>query len=554
MSLCTYLSIKEPGVVKRVWATHFFEFDTLGSKQLLCYASETKEALIETLVVCSFWDIPDRKNKMPFRFDVRVIRNSGQYEIVELACPSQEMKTEWLTCLSTAQGVNACGMQDHPRFKELCPPVSVEVLGRGYPKWTEGLPRSTIDNEMRLFHKKYIVGKLLGSGCTAKVREGFLQNFEGGKSFAVKMVSKKKVSGSIRIKNEINILLTTTHPHIIDLIEVFESLDEIYLIFERCRGGELYHHLSNFCLCEELTSSLAHNLLDAVKYLHDRHIIHRDIKPENILLVDKDHLTHVKLIDFGIARELDVKQKYKDQPAPPARFDQRSRDLAMSQCGTVEFEAPEVLGFILPQPGYDEAVDIWSVGVTLFVALGGSLPFPVGQLQDTSKPWDATCYTLDFPPARWDGVSNSAKHLLSQMLQVRDEMRQDGLGLYHCKRQGLGMSGVFMIFWQWELWRGSTHIWMDRCQLKTLTAPVMMCSCLQYVLSHVCLALPCFQFGLFCRSCVVCSNCAVSCVPFLQSVLSHVSRAVPCRVVSVSGGSFKESIGNSSSSAPMGSI
>ena len=75
-----------------------------------------------------------------------------------------------------------------------------------------------------------------------------------------------------------------------------------------------------FQQCEELSSTLVHNLLETVKYLHDRHVIHRDIKPENILLSSLENITDIKLIDFGIARELHIKGKYKDIPGIPTNI------------------------------------------------------------------------------------------------------------------------------------------------------------------------------------------------------------------------------------------
>ena len=93
-------------------------------------------------------------------------------------------------------------------------------------------------------------------------------------------------------------------------------------------------------------------LVEAIKYLHANKIVHRDLKPENILLA-KAGEDKIKISDFGLSRIVG------------------EQSLIQSMVGTPQYLAPEVLS----APEYNKSVDIWSLGVVLFVMLSGAQPF-----------------------------------------------------------------------------------------------------------------------------------------------------------------------------------
>ena len=93
-------------------------------------------------------------------------------------------------------------------------------------------------------------------------------------------------------------------------------------------------------------------LLQAVKYLHDRNICHRDLKPENILFRRKENSSEIKIIDFGLSKQLKVNERMK------------------KKLGTPYYLAPEVL-----EENYGKEVDMWSIGVITYVILCGYPPF-----------------------------------------------------------------------------------------------------------------------------------------------------------------------------------
>ena len=84
-------------------------------------------------------------------------------------------------------------------------------------------------------------------------------------------------------------------------------------------------------------------------------VVHRDLKPENILLVDKSPTAQVKLGDFGLSKFL------------------REGHKLHSICGTWAYSAPEMRA--RGRPGYGFKVDMWSVGIIMFIMLSGYHPF-----------------------------------------------------------------------------------------------------------------------------------------------------------------------------------
>jgi len=97
-------------------------------------------------------------------------------------------------------------------------------------------------------------------------------------------------------------------------------------------------------------------IFEAVRYIHDHGIIHRDLKPHCVLLSSKENAAPVKLGGFGVALQL-----------PESGLIQASR------IGTPAFMAPEVVN--RDSPGFGRPVDMWALGVMLYVLLTGTLPF-----------------------------------------------------------------------------------------------------------------------------------------------------------------------------------
>jgi len=108
------------------------------------------------------------------------------------------------------------------------------------------------------------------------------------------------------IENEIAIMRLCRHPNIIKLVEEFETIENIYLILELIRGGDLFDAITESVRYDENTAStLVMDLASPIAYLHARNIVHRDVKPENCLLERHPNgKLQIKLADFGLAMEV----------------------------------------------------------------------------------------------------------------------------------------------------------------------------------------------------------------------------------------------------------
>ncbi|KAG7010476.1 CBL-interacting serine/threonine-protein kinase 11, partial [Cucurbita argyrosperma subsp. argyrosperma] len=244
---------------------------------------------------------------------------------------------------------------------------------------------------------RYELGKLLGCGAFAKVYHA--RDLHSGQSVAIKVISKKKINGSIlmlNIKREITIMRHLRHPHIVKLLEILATKSKIYFVMEFVRGGELFAKIAIGRFSENLSRKFFRQLISAVGFCHARGIYHRDLKPENLLV---DENADLKVSDFGLSAVTDQI---------------RADGLLHTLCGTPAYVAPEILS----KKGYDGAkIDVWSCGVTLFVLNAGYLPFNDSNLMVLYK----KIYRGDYRCPKW--MSPDLQRFLSRLLDTNPQTR-----------------------------------------------------------------------------------------------------------------------------------
>ncbi|KAM9454946.1 serine/threonine-protein kinase SIK2-like isoform 1-T2 [Clarias gariepinus] len=171
---------------------------------------------------------------------------------------------------------------------------------------------------------------------------------------AIKIIDKTRLdaSGLEKLNREVKIMKLLNHPHIIQLYQVMETKNMLYIVTEYANNGEMFDYLvCNGPLSEEQARKTFWQILSAVEYCHRCHIVHRDLKAENLLL---DNNMNIKLADFGFGN-----------------FYVPGKHLS-TWCGSPPYTAPEIFKgkeYEGPQQ------DIWSLGVVLYVLVCGSLPF-----------------------------------------------------------------------------------------------------------------------------------------------------------------------------------
>ncbi|KAM9142371.1 serine/threonine-protein kinase DCLK2 isoform 1-T1 [Pangshura tecta] len=248
--------------------------------------------------------------------------------------------------------------------------------------------------------EKYRVGKVIGDGNFAVVKECVER--ATGKEFALKIIDKAKCCGKEHlIENEVSILRQVKHTNIIMLIEEMDTPTELYLVMELVKGGDLFDAItSSTKYTERDGSAMVYNLASALKYLHGLNIVHRDIKPENLLVCEySDGTKSLKLGDFGLATVVE---------GP-----------LYTVCGTPTYVAPEIIA----ETGYGLKVDIWAAGVITYILLCGFPPFRSENNLQEDLFDQILIGKLEFPSPYWDNITDSAKELISLMLQVNEEAR-----------------------------------------------------------------------------------------------------------------------------------
>ena len=200
---------------------------------------------------------------------------------------------------------------------------------------------------------KYDIKALIGRGSFSRVVR--VEHKITKQPYAIKMVDR--IRGKEVCESELNVLRRVRHQYIIQLIEVFESKDKLYMVMELATGGELFDRIiAKGSFTERDATRVLYMVLDGIRYLHGLGITHRDLKPENLLYYHPGHDSKILITDFGLS----ACRKTGDQSP-----------FMSTTCGTPEYIAPEILA----RKPYTFQVDLWAVGVITYILLSGTMPF-----------------------------------------------------------------------------------------------------------------------------------------------------------------------------------
>ncbi|KAJ3319300.1 Protein kinase [Boothiomyces sp. JEL0866] len=252
-------------------------------------------------------------------------------------------------------------------------------------------PASALNEDKEfLLSNGFTMGKVIGEGSFSLVRAGV--HLRTNRKVSIKVFQKQNLlkhgNSPLQVTRELLLLGQLFHENICPIFEVVNSVNDIYIVMQYQSGGDLYKYiLDNTKISEPEGVLFFRQILSGINYCHSKNIVHRDLKPENILVgLNKTLL----ICDFGFANIVQP-DSYQEE-----------------FCGSPEYAAPEMIArkkYLGPE------VDIWSLGVILFVMLTGTMPF--GE-QVQSKLFMSIMTARYTVPSF---VSASAKNLITNILK-----------------------------------------------------------------------------------------------------------------------------------------
>ena len=234
----------------------------------------------------------------------------------------------------------------------------------------------------------YTVGGVIGKGGFGEVRAA-LHNMTG-QQVAIKILDRSTSRRWNAVRREIIAMKAICHPNIVQLLQVAHTERHACLVMTLCTGRDMYAFIKEERpggVPEKEAALLFVQVAEGLRYLHARGLCHRDIKPANIII----SLPHGKatIIDMGLAAV---------STEPLDKF-----------CGTVRFLAPEMFKRHLSYMG--NPVDMWALGVTLYVLVLAKFPFQ-GTGPELKR--NIIANTPDFPITMTVNLSNMLHRLLKR--------------------------------------------------------------------------------------------------------------------------------------------
>ena len=263
---------------------------------------------------------------------------------------------------------------------------------------------------LKLVETYYKIQKIIGKGAFGVVYKAF--ELCSGRIVAIKQIPVNTENKKHVIK-EIELLKNLDHPNIVKYYNYLKEENHIYIIMEYLEGSTLKQYIDENSdnINEDIARNIIKQLLNAISYLHySCDICHRDIKPENIMFTEKKDISHIKLLDFGLSSD---------------SFESK---LKMQNCGTLTYMAPEQISNLT----YSKGVDIWSVGIILYMLLNkGKNPF-----YNKEDSTETLIYNINNKEIEFDlencPISAIGRHLIYKLLDKNPSYRYSArLALNH---------------------------------------------------------------------------------------------------------------------------
>ncbi|XP_046880143.1 serine/threonine-protein kinase H1-like [Hypomesus transpacificus] len=240
---------------------------------------------------------------------------------------------------------------------------------------------------------RYDIKALIGRGSFSHVVR--VEHRSTRQPFAIKMMEVEAPEGRQVCASELAVLRRVRHANVVQLVEVFQTAQRVYMVLELATGGQLLDRVvARGHFTERHATRALQMALAGVAYLHALGITHRNLKPDNLLYYHPGPEARLLVTDFGLASSGGV-----------------IADWALrTTCATPEYMAPEV---VLRRP-YTCAVDMWAMGVISYILLSGSVPFG-----DESRPRFYRAIVTgrySFQGEPWPSVSNLAKDFIECLL------------------------------------------------------------------------------------------------------------------------------------------
>ncbi len=260
----------------------------------------------------------------------------------------------------------------------------------------------SVGNTVSAFHREYKVLRQIANGAFGSVH--CVQRRDTKVIHAAKYVKSK----SSDVERELTALKELSKSSLIlKFISFYQNPTgaQSVLVTEFLAGGDLCERTSSkdYVLTEQKCRTIVRQICRGVQYIHRSNYLHLDLKPFNIVFSQKKDDYDLRIIDFGLAKEMD-----------------ETRRVRVGMSGTIEYMSPEVMNCTFATP----ASDCWGVGVIAYQLLSGGVSpfFAINRFRTMAKVLDCD-YSLDRPELAKTSVE--AKDFISRLLVTEPGKRLD---------------------------------------------------------------------------------------------------------------------------------